>query len=258
MIVDILKQKKEEKGITTEELAELSGVPVETIKKILSGEIKSPQYDTKMALERVLLDNETEELNKTRETSMAYEKKNTYTIGDYRGLPEDVRAELIDGELIFMEAPQTGHQILVMKLAFLFELFIRENQGNCLVIPAPFDVQLDCDDRTIVQPDLVVTCRKERLLKQGLYGAPDLVIEITSTSTRKMDYTKKMIKYMEAGVREYWIVDLQKRKVVTYFFEEDPIPLIYSFYDKVPVRIYDGRLEINFAELSQVLESIPV
>ena len=143
-------------------------------------------------------------------------------------------------------------------MAFLFELFIRENQGNCLVIPAPFDVQLDCDDRTIVQPDLVVTCRKERLLKQGLYGAPDLVIEITSTSTRKMDYTKKMIKYMEAGVREYWIVDLQKRKVVTYFFEEDPIPLIYSFYDKVPVRIYDGRLEINFAELSQVLESIPV
>ena len=103
-----------------------------------------------------------------------------------------------------------------------------------------------------------MTCRKERLLKQGLYGAPDLVIEITSTSTRKMDYTKKMIKYMEAGVREYWIVDLQKRKVVTYFFEEDPIPFIYSFHDKVPVRIYDGRLEINFAELSQVLESIPL
>lgn len=56
---------------------------------------------------------------------------------------------------------------------------------------APLDVQLDCDDRTMVQPDIVISCEKERRSKRGIYGAPDMVIEITSPSTRKRDFTKK-------------------------------------------------------------------
>lgn len=260
MIADILKRKKEEKGMTTETLSRLSGVPVGTINKILNGETRSPRCDTLMALEKVLMDKkDADEFLVIRDSQAAleYQGCGPYTIEDYRALPEEVRAELIDGELIFMEAPSTSHQILVMKIAFLLELFIRENKGECFVLPSPLDVQLDCDDKTVVQPDIVVICNRERLVKRGIYGAPDMVIEVTSPSTRRMDFAKKMVKYYNAGVREYWIVDLQKKKVVTYHLEEDPMPSLYTFQDKIPIRIFDERLEIDFAELSDVLESIP-
>lgn len=260
MIADILKRKKEEKGMTTETLSRLSGVPVGTINKILNGETRSPRCDTLMALEKVLMDKkDADEFLVIRDSQAAleYQGCGPYTIEDYRALPEEVRAELIDGELIFMEAPSTSHQILVMKIAFLLELFIRENKGECFVLPSPLDVQLDCDDKTVVQPDIVVICNRERLVKRGIYGAPDMVIEVTSPSTRRMDFAKKMVKYDNAGVREYWIVDLQKKKVVTYHLEEDPMPSLYTFQDKIPIRIFDERLEIDFAELSDVLESIP-
>ena len=258
MIADILKQKKEEKGLTTEALSRLSGVPVGTINKILNGETKSPRYDTLAALEQILMDRRPEELWVIRDPHTAYdsEKKGPYTIEDYRALPDNVRAELIDGELIYMEAPQTDHQIILSELSFLFKLFIRENKGDCFVLPAPLDVQLDCDEKTMIQPDIAVVCKKERLVKQGVFGAPDMIIEITSPSTRKRDFSKKMAKYLDAGVREYWIVDLQKRKVVTYFFEDDSAPSLYTFQDKVPVQIYEGRLEIDFAELERVLEGV--
>lgn len=258
MIADILKQKKEEKGLTTETLSKLSGVPVGTINKILNGETKSPRYDTLIALERILMDRPREEAWMFRDASATYDYKGqgSYTVEDYRLLPDDVRAELIDGELIYMEAPQTDHQMLVSELMFLFHLFIRENKGECFVFPAPLDVQLDCDERTMLQPDIAVICKKERLVKKGVYGAPDMVIEITSPSTRKMDYSKKVTKYLEAGVREYWIVDLQKRKIVTYFFEDDSAPSLYTFQDKVPVQIYEGKLEIDFSELEQKLKNI--
>lgn len=260
MISDILKRKKEERGMTTEALSRLSGVPVGMINKILNGETRSPRYDTLMALEKVLLDKkDTDEYLVIRDSQAAleYQGCGPYTIEDYRALPQEVRAELIDGELIFMEAPGTAHQILVMKIAFLLELFIRENKGECLVLPAPLDVQLDCDDKTLVQPDIVVLCKKEKLVKEGIYGAPDMVIEVTSPSTRRMDFAKKMVKYDNAGVREYWIVDLQKKKVVTYHLEEDPMPSLYTFRDKIPVQIFDEKLEIDFAGLADVLESIP-
>lgn len=246
--------------MTTETLSRLSGVPVGTINKILNGETRSPRCDTLMALEKVLMDKkDADEFLVIRDSQAAleYQGCGPYTIEDYRALPEEVRAELIDGELIFMEAPSTSHQILVMKIAFLLELFIRENKGECFVLPSPLDVQLDCDDKTVVQPDIVVICNRERLVKRGIYGAPDMVIEVTSPSTRRMDFAKKMVKYDNAGVREYWIVDLQKKKVVTYHLEEDPMPSLYTFQDKIPIRIFDERLEIDFAELSDVLESIP-
>ena len=231
-----------------------------TINKILNGETRSPRCDTLMSLEKVLMDNkDADEFLVIRDSQAAleYQGCGPYTIEDYRALPEELRAELIDGELIFMEAPSTSHQILVMKIAFLLELFIRENKGECFVLPSPLDVQLDCDDKTVVQPDIVVICNRERLVKRGIYGAPDMVIEVTSPSTRRMDFAKKMVKYDNAGVREYWIVDLQKKKVVTYHLEEDPMPSLYTFQDKIPIRIFDERLEIDFAELSDVLESIP-
>jgi len=268
-----IRRRKEELGMTTEALGKLSGVPVGTINKILSGETKSPRCDTVAALEKVLFPEEslgyrydTGAAGKkgcVRESAAEYlsaggaeKKQGQYTLADYYALPEDVRAELIDGELIYMEAPSFEHQFFLSELIFLFTAYIKEHHGKCLVLPAPLDVQLDCDDRTMMQPDIVISCEKERRTNRCIYGAPDLAVEITSPSTRKRDYAKKMQKYMDAGVREYWIVDLQKRLVITYFFEEDIIPHVHTFQESIPVSIYGGALAVDFAAIERRLQEI--
>ena len=274
MLCEELNRRKKKLGMTTEQLSQLSGVPVGTINKILSGETKFPRYDTLRALENVLygLNGESPELysritekdiralnvmtpDALREAAGPYctKRQGEYTVEDYRALPEDVRAELIDGVLIFLEAPTFTHQELVTELLLEFGNFVRKNKGTCRVVPSPLDVQLDCDDRTMVQPDIAVICRKEHITRKGVYGAPDLCIEVISESTRKLDYGVKMNKYMEAGVREYWIVDLKREKVVCYGFEGEDAPEIniYTFKDRVPVRIWEGRLEVDFAAVSE-------
>ena len=182
-------------------------------------------------------------------------RQGEYTADDYRKLPEDVRAELIDGVLIFLEAPTFTHQEMVTEILLDFGFYIRKNKGLCRVLPSPLDVQIDCDDRTIVQPDIALICNEERITRKGIYGAPDFCIEIVSDSSRKRDYGIKVQKYMNAGVREYWIVDRKREKIVCYWFEGEDAPEIsmYTFRDKVPVRIYDGQLEIDFPGIMQRL-----
>ena len=141
------------------------------------------------------------------------------------------------------------------ELLFEIKLFIRAKKGPCRVLPSPLDVQIDCDDRTIVQPDIALICKEEKITRKGIYGAPDFCIEIVSDSSRKRDYGIKVQKYMNAGVREYWIVDRKREKIVCYWFEGEDAPEIsmYTFREKVPVRIYDGQLEIDFPEIMRRL-----
>ena len=258
MLHEILKEKKKELGLTTEQLSRQSGVPIGTINKILNGETRSPRYDTLIALERILLPStpaSSDDSILIREASPVYnaKKQGDYTLKDYYALPDDVRAELIDGTLIYMDAPSFSHQDMSMALALEIEFYVRANKGPWKVLAAPLDVQLDCDDKTMVQPDIVVTCRKENRTEKGIYGAPDMCIEIISDSTRRLDYGLKMTKYMNAGVREYWIVDIKRESVVCYYFEGEDYPKLYSFKDQVPVLIYDGSLQIDFSLIKERL-----
>ena len=72
--------------------------------------------------------------------------------------------------LIFLEAPTFTHQELITELLFEIKLFIRAKKGICRVLPSPLDVQIDCDDRTIVQPDIALICKEERITRKGIYG----------------------------------------------------------------------------------------
>ena len=146
------KERKNELGITTEQLSRLSGIPIGTINKILNGETKSPRYATLKALNDVLFRDIDSGIDGIREAAAAYtfssdKKQGEYTLDDYYALPDDVRAELIDGHLIFLEAPRSVHQELISELLFELKLYIRNNKGACKVLPAPLDVQLDCDNR---------------------------------------------------------------------------------------------------------------
>ena len=86
-----------------------------------------------------------------------------------------------------------------------------------------------------------------------IYGAPDMVIEVTSPSTRKKDFGKKLEKYVDAGVREYWIADVKNQKVIVYDlgddFGENMDLMIYGMDGEVPVGIYDGECKIDFGEI---------
>lgn len=199
----------------------------------------------------------TERVDEVHEAMPAYavpqKRQGEYTLEDYYALPDNIRAELIDGELIFLEAPSSIHQELIGELFFKIKLYICTNNGPCKILPSPLDVQLDCDNRTMLQPDISVICHRDRIVKMGVYGAPDLCIEIVSPSSRKRDYEKKRMKYQNAGVREYWIVDPKTESVLCYFFEESDKPHSYTFDDKIPVRIYDSNLVINFAEIKERL-----
>lgn len=74
--------------------------------------------------------------------------------------------------------------------------------------------------------------------EQGCDGAPDWVIEIVSSSSRSMDYYKKLFQYRTAGVREYWVVDSDRKIVTVYNFEKDSMEE-YLFADNIPAGIYE-------------------
>lgn len=183
-------------------------------------------------------------------------KQGKYTVEDYRKLPEDERAELIDGTIYDLATPLSVHQLLASKIYSALAGYIEQNKGTCIPMFAPVDVQLDQDDKTIVQPDLMIVCDRKKLTRQGVFGAPDFIIEILSESTRKKDSYLKLMKYQKAGVREYWLVDPDKKKVIVYDLERAEIPVIYGFADQVPVRIFDGKCEIDFSRIYENIKFI--
>ena len=172
--------------------------------------------------------------------------KDRYTSEDYWNLPEGERAELIDGKFYNMAPPSRIHQKLVFTISRIIGNYIADHHGSCEVYPAPFAVNLDADDRDWVEPDISVICDPNKLTDRGCSGAPDLIFEIVSPSSRKLDYGIKNGIYSQSGVREYWIVDPAKEKVVVYYYDRDSDPSLYSFDSDIPVGIYPGlTIKIN-------------
>ncbi|MCC8167850.1 MAG: Uma2 family endonuclease, partial [Clostridiales bacterium] len=90
-------------------------------------------------------------------------KQGEYTIEDYYALPDEPRVELIDGVFYAMGAPTVRHQYILFELAVRFREHIKEKGGKCRALIAPCDVQLDCDDKTMVRPDVMVVCDRDKL-----------------------------------------------------------------------------------------------
>ena len=181
---------------------------------------------------------------------MALAQLQLYTEEDYYDLPETIRAELIDGYLIYNQsAPSRIHQTTLMELSGTIREYIKSKNGSCRVYPAPFAVKLQENRNTIVEPDISVICDRNKLTERGCNGAPDWIIEIISPSNSSHDYITKLGLYADAGVREYWIVDPIKEKVFVYYLEQTNFKVeVYTFQDTIKVNIYDD-FSINFSEL---------
>ena len=171
------------------------------------------------------------------------------TLEDYMALPEGARIEMIDGVFYDMAAPTFIHQRIAAMIFNIFENFVNANGGPCIPSIAPTDVQLDCDDRTMVQPDVLVVCDRKKIIKARVVGAPDLLVEVLSPSNWYMDIFRKKEKYEHAGVREYWIVLPEQKKVLVYLFEKSSEPTEYTFDDKVPVDIWAGGCTVDFKDI---------
>ncbi|MCC8029474.1 MAG: Uma2 family endonuclease [Lachnospiraceae bacterium] len=170
------------------------------------------------------------------------------TLKQYEALPEDTRVEVFGGVAYDMAGPSKTHQTILTELLVILRDYVKRKGGNCSVFPAPFDVKLNDTPLTIVQPDLMIVCDKSKLDEKRCNGAPDFIIEIVSPGTQADDYIRKLYYYKNYGVREYWIVDPQRRSVTVNYFEGELLNVNYSFASSVKVNIYDD-LYIDFSDL---------
>lgn len=133
----------------------------------------------------------------------------------FKMLPEGTRAELIDNSLYMSPAPTTSHQGIVTILSAELYLFINRKKLG-LVFISPIDVYLN--NKNAFQPDILfISNQNQSIVKDdGIYGAPDLVIEILSAGTKKLDLTKKKDTYEKAGVKEYWVVDPETHEAIGF------------------------------------------
>lgn len=177
---------------------------------------------------------------------MALANPKIHTEEDYNNLPETVRAELIDGQLYYMSAPGRMHQRILGAIYNKIYNYINTKSGSCEVYPAPFAVKLFNDRDDIVEPDISVICDSEKLTERGCTGAPDWIVEIISPGNPCHDYVRKLNLYLDAGVREYWIVNPLNQTILVYCLEESGFKMdAYTFQDKIKVNIYED-LWIDF------------
>jgi Uma2 family endonuclease len=143
------------------------------------------------------------------------------TVEDYKVLPETgPRYQLIEGDLYMAPAPNRYHQDVSRNIEFMILKWI-EAGGGGRIYNAPFDVYLD--NVNVFQPDLVyVSAENSGILTDiGAEGAPDLVVEILSPSTRGIDLGPKKKVFERYGVKELWIVDPEPRTLDRFVLEGD-------------------------------------
>ena len=145
-----------------------------------------------------------------------------YTYSDYCTWDDDQRWELIDGVPYAMSpAPSKSHQDITGELFWQIKNYLKNK--SCEVFIAPFDVRLNFDkeDNTVVQPDVLIVCNKDKLNDKGVLGAPDFVAEVLSPSTSKKDMILKYNAYLNAGVKEYWIIDPVNKFIMANILRND-------------------------------------
>ena len=162
----------------------------------------------------------------------------------------DQRYEFIDGKVWLMAAPAEEHQRIIGNLFILFHGFFQGKK--CRPYLSPLDVHLGSrsTDRNVVQPDLLVVCDQSLFDEKGHYaGAPGLVVEVISPSSRSHDLIRKMGLYLRSGVQEYWTVDAANHLINIYRFRDGQISQ-QSSYDRAKIVQSDWLPGLSFPAAS--------
>ena len=174
------------------------------------------------------------------------------TLEQYEKLAEDKRVEVFEGIVYDMASPSQIHQAISMQLSTVINNYILQRKGTCSIFSAPFDVKLSDKPLTIVQPDIMIICDKDKLDGKRCNGAPDFIIEIVSPGNPEDDYIRKLYYYKNYGVREYWIVDPRRKIITVNYFEGNIVSVQYPFDSTIKVNIYED-LYINFSKIADML-----
>ncbi len=174
------------------------------------------------------------------------------TVADYEALPEGSPYQLIEGELVMSPAPGFEHFRSQRNILLrLFRLILEAGKGE--VIYAPVDLYLD--EENVYQPDIMVVLKgsKAKITRKGVYGPPDVVVEILSPSTAYYDLTQKKDVYERSGVREYWIVDPMERSLEIYTNSEEGFKLTSRAVEKG--KVFSKVLDIDL-DLEEVFKEV--
>ena len=174
---------------------------------------------------------------------LAPQENEHYTYADYLSWEGPERYQIIYGEVFMMSSPSVAHQAICMELSRLFSNWLRGKP--CRVFAAPLDVRLfpeeDNSDDTVVQPDLLVVCDKTKFAKGSVNGPPDIAVEVMSPSTTNKEHFMKFRAYMDAGIREYWMIEPGEKLVQVHLHENDHfISFSYKEHDVVTSTVLQG------------------
>ena len=125
---------------------------------------------------------------------------------------EEPRTEIIGGRVVMLAAPSMSHVFIAADIFRIFDAYL--DGKPCTAIPDSAAVFLEEGEE--YQPDVMVVCDPAKIRNKGVFGAPDLVVEVLSPSTGRYDRGHKMQVYERGGVREYWIVDPVSRTIDQY------------------------------------------
>lgn len=167
---------------------------------------------------------------------------------------QELRYEYYSGVPVCMSPrPLVNHAIVSGNI---YRIFADHLDGKpCMAFSDGVDVHLDDADKDWVIPDAMIVCNQDIIKQDGIYGAPDLVVEVLSPSTAKNDRRYKMKLYEKYGVREYWIVNTVDRSIEVYVLKDGAYELneVYAVYpDYVLKKMTDDEKAGVITEFSPV------
>ncbi|MDR1913244.1 MAG: Uma2 family endonuclease [Clostridiales bacterium] len=158
---------------------------------------------------------------------------------------EPYKEEVINGEhIIDMSSPTVNHNFIISKLTAVFDEYFKFK--TCKMFHENLDVFIN--DENIVQPDWFVVCDPNKIKSNGIYGAPDFVIEVLSPSTAKYDMISKKNLYEKSGVREYWVINQYEKLIHVHELIDGVLVLknVYSGDEKIaPISFPDFEVYVN-------------
>ena len=153
--------------------------------------------------------------------------------------------EVINGKVVMMATPTSNHNRITVNLSNIFGAFLRGKPCEYFSDREALYLEEDMEE---YQPDGMVVCDPEKVRDKGVYGTPDLVIEVLSPSTGRYDKGHKKDIYEKHGVREYWIIGPGDRFVEQYVLEDGRF-ILRGAYSLYPDFLLEGMKEEERAEL---------
>ena len=176
-----------------------------------------------------------------------------YTVRDVEGM--ESHAELIAGNLTIEDKTSVTHNMVITDIVTALRNYFAKENANCKVFSE--NVALYCNEISgggednYFLPDVMAVCGQDGVREDGVHVAPLFVVEVTSDATKKNDYGDKMIVYRNIGVKEYWVVDLQRKMLVKHQSINQYIPEPYVYPDIAKVSVYPGL----YIDLSNYLKN---